>query len=94
MNMLLSESGGLSDMALEMLIARLKYYTDNKEYISGIISNLVDEEGFIKMIDFIDMSKNENEEISVSDLILLSVIIGNEKHPQEYYGGGGMIRGE
>ena len=65
------------------LESKLKEFYDDKDYIGGVISNSINEIGWKKILDFIRMAERNGDKIIASDILLLSVIIGDEIDPQE-----------
>jgi len=57
----------------------LKELWDDKDFINGTICGLKDEEHMAKMIDFIEMSKENGDHISSDEVLLLTVVFNMER---------------
>lgn len=53
--------------------------SDNEDFLLGVLSNIRTEKYRTKMIDFITIAKRRNENINRENIVLLSVVLGNEE---------------
>lgn len=62
-----------------MLLEKLKAIYDNKDFIAGIFSNADNQDDRQRIVDYIDAG----EEVTVENLLLLSVFLDNKRHHPE-----------
>ena len=62
-----------------MLLEKLKAIYDDKDFIVGIFSNADNQDDRQRIVDYIDAG----EEVTVENLLLLSVFLDNKRHHPE-----------
>lgn len=61
----------------------LKDIWNDKDFINGTICGLEDEEYIVKMIEFIEMSREMGDHITSDDVLLLTVVFDKEREKNE-----------
>ena len=56
------------------LFDKLNAFQPDKEFVLGVISNVDNDEHYQRIIDFMD----SGEDVTVENIIVLSVLLGNE----------------
>lgn len=64
----------LMETTKRKLFEKLRAFYNNRDFVLGVISNVETEESYQKILDFMD-----TEDVSVEDIIVMSVILGNEE---------------
>ena len=64
----------LMETTKRKLFEKLRAFYNNRDFVLGVISCVETEESYQKILDFMD-----TEDVSVEDIIALSVILGNEE---------------